>query len=258
MKIKNTIAFVIRFLLLSIVLLLVSACSSGSSEQDIQTAIAETNEAQPTETFTNTPDIKPTNTIPPTSTPKPTDTPLPTDVPDEPSAIPTNPGTDLMFARNHLATQEIGGLVIEITRVLFSDKDVIISRGISFDENEKYDEYDVVGEVIFTVINTTDKVITAYPDQATVVINDEQIDLWEWSLYSSIGEDVGGDIFPGVTLIGGSWFGINRSQVPEINKMIISFGAPYDSESYDSLGSDFYFEIDLTEHIWEDIPDALR
>ena len=243
-------------LILLVLVIILSACSSSPSDVDIQTAIAETNEAQPPATIISTPVIKPTNTLPPTSTLKPIDTPLPTDVPDEPTVIPTAPGSDLMFARNHVATQEIGGLIVEITRLLFSTKEVAVSRGNSFDEDD-YDGYDVVGEIIFTVVNTTDKKIVTFPDLSTIVINDEQIYLWDWPHSSYVGEGVSGEIFPGVTLIGGTWFGIKRSEVPEINKIIVSFRGPNDGESYESLGPDFYFDIDLSEHIWEEIPEDL-
>jgi len=241
-----------------VIALLVSSCSSGASEQDIQTAIAETNAAIPTETSTSIPEIKPTNTLPPTSTPLSTSTPKPTDTPIQPTATPTIPGPDELFAKNHVGAQDSGGLLIEVSRVLFGTKDFAVSLGNPFDENERYDGREVVGEVIFTVINTTDKVVKVYADQATLVINDEQIDLWEWSLSSSFGDDIGGEIFPGVTQIGGAWFGINRSTVPEINRMIISIDAPRYSDSYDRIGPEFYFDIDLSEHTWEEIPEDLR
>lgn len=237
--------------------LLIAGCSSGASEQDIQTAIAETNAAIPTETNTSTPEIKPTNTLPPTSTPRPTSTTKPTNTPQPPTATPTIPSEDEMFAKNYVGTQDSGGLLIEVSRVLFTTKDLAVSGGNPFDEDETYDGIDVVGEVIFTVINTTDNVVTVYPDQATIVINDEQIELWEWTFTSTFGDELGGEIFPGVTQVGGSWFGINRSTVPEINRMIISINAPYDSNSYDNLGPDFYFDIDLSQHTWEDIPEDL-
>ena len=110
---------------------------------------------------------------------------------------------------------------------------------------------------IYVTPNTTDKKIVVFPDLSTVVINDEQIYLWEWPHSSYVGEGVSGEIFPGVTLIGGTWFGIKRSEVPDINKIIVSFRGPNDGESYESLGPDFYFDIDLAEHIWEEIPEDL-
>jgi hypothetical protein len=56
----------------------ITACSTGVSDSDIQTAIAETQMAQNTETYT--PSAEPTATSEPTitSTPKPTNTPRPT------------------------------------------------------------------------------------------------------------------------------------------------------------------------------------
>ena len=81
---KKIATIVIGFLLA----ILFVACSSGPSEQDIQTAIAETNAAIPAKTI-STPEIKPTSTLPPTSTTLPTRTPKPTNTPLEPTLTPT-------------------------------------------------------------------------------------------------------------------------------------------------------------------------
>lgn len=74
-----------NIIIIMLVLVLV-ACSSGTpSAGDIQTAIANTQAAQPTETplppSSNTPLPTQTNTPVPTNTPRPTNTPLPTVTP---------------------------------------------------------------------------------------------------------------------------------------------------------------------------------
>jgi hypothetical protein len=70
--------------LLVIFVLFMPACSSESNEQVIQTAIALTQEALPTET-----PIPPTETsVPQTETPNPTETPYPTETPVPPTETP--------------------------------------------------------------------------------------------------------------------------------------------------------------------------
>jgi hypothetical protein len=248
-----------NLILISIfIIILISGCASGASEQEIQTAIAATNQAIPTSTSTITPDVKPTNTLPPTSTPRAVPTNIPSATPIIPSPTPTIPGPEAIFARNRIGTLESGGVIIEISRVLFADKNVIKEMGVNLDELEDYQGIDTVGEIIYTVINTTDKVVRVRPNRAILVINDEQIDLTNWWFGASFGDDIGDEIFPGVTTIGGGWFGVKRSTVPEINRLIVSIDAPFDSESYADLGEDYYFDLDISEHNWEEMPEDLK
>lgn len=235
---------------------LIACTPSAPSEGSIQTAIAQTQLAQPTGTPIPQPLDKPT--LRPTSTPKPTDTPRATDTPIPLTATATNTGSEKIFSINYPAVQESGGIHVEIGRVLFAKKDELESLGFDYFETGAYTEVDVIGEIIFKITNTTDKVVSLYPYQATIVVGSEQIDLWGWSLIQRIGpEDVSGEIFPGVTLVGGSWFGVRRSDVPNITNMILSFDGPVD-ENFNSLGPDFYFELDLSNHEWVDMPDELK
>jgi hypothetical protein len=51
--------------------------------------------------------------------------------------------------------------------------------------------------------------------------------------------------------------GVKRSEVADINKMILSVNAPSD-EKYNDTGEDFYFELDLSSHEFQEIPEDLR
>ena len=106
------------------VTLLVVSCSQAPSDSAIQTAIAQTQSLQSTTgvvqeiipSTTYTP--KPTQTRAPTETPKPTNTPK-----TRITLTPTN-DVDLsrVKAKNYITSQESGGIVIDVARILIADK----------------------------------------------------------------------------------------------------------------------------------------
>lgn len=183
-----------------------------------------------------------------------TNTPISTQLP----ASAESPPPDKQFALNYLGSQDRGGVVVEIARVLVGDK-VAVGNDInnSFDYCEAFKSTTVVVEIVFRVTNNTDQVISIYPDQGTVVIGNEQINLIDFLFCGQFGDDFSGDIFPGVTAIGGMWLGIKRSSVADVNSMIISFSGPSD-QNYNSLGPDYYFELDISNHIFEELPAELQ
>ncbi|MBW8011687.1 MAG: hypothetical protein FVQ83_10680 [Chloroflexi bacterium] len=65
-----------------ILVLFLAACATGPSEDDVQTAIAKTQAAEPTQTPspTSSPTLTSTSTIQPTNTPRPTNTTPPTPI----------------------------------------------------------------------------------------------------------------------------------------------------------------------------------
>ncbi|MFC2053133.1 hypothetical protein ACFLV7_02375 [Chloroflexota bacterium] len=78
---------------LVLIVIFLAACSSEPSENAIETAIAGTQAAQPTEKHT---DIPPTETPPPTQTPEPTYSPAPTNT-TEPPIAPTSLPEGVLF-----------------------------------------------------------------------------------------------------------------------------------------------------------------
>jgi len=214
------------------------------SEEDISmamTVVAETQAAH----ATNTPLPSPTS-HPPTETPVP------------PTEIPL-PSPDQKWARNYVGWGESGGVTIEIARVLVGYKSSIPNDWDALNEYiDGWSEIDVVGELVFKITNNTDSTVTLYPDQGSVQIGGEQIELTEYMFTSTFGDDVGGDIFPGVTKIGGIWFGIKRSVPSEITQIIFRASAPHNSDTYDDLGPDYEIILDVSEHVWEEMPDELK
>lgn len=243
------------------VLLTVTACRSNPTPGPETTPTSEQAEASTRQTDTptrqtDTPQTSlpvstdtpvPTTTSESTATPAPTNTPAPTATPEvDPNQI---------FALNNLGVQSSGGLEIEILRVLIGEKGALEARGFDFFAAGAFDDKPVVGEVVFRVTNTTDEVLNVYPDQGTVVVNNEQIDLAEYMFYS-FGDDVGGEIFPGVTSIGGVWFGLKRVNVQDADRMIIAIDAPH-TNNLDSVGEGYYFEPDVSNHVFEPMPESM-
>jgi len=185
----------------------------------------------------------------------PTATNAPEVAPDTPTPL-TVVGSDI-FALNYLETQDRAGVVIEIARVLVGSKQAAGEYiGGNFNELSEFQDKNTVVEIIFKVTNNTGQVISVYPDQGTVIIGSEQIDLTNYFFYG-VGEDVSGDIFPGVTLIGGLYFAVGRSTVDEISEMTVAITGPY-NQNFDKLGEDYLFTLDLSNHIFEEIPEELR
>ena len=74
-----------------------------------------------------------------------------------------------VYAWNYLASQDSGGLTVQIARVLIGEKSAV---GIDFSNGGTYTLFDdkpVVAEIDFIISNKTDKTINIYTDQDMVV-----------------------------------------------------------------------------------------
>lgn len=163
-------------------------------------------------------------------------------------------------AMNYAGKQEQGGMEIEIIRILFADKKYMekkIEGEFSSDCSELFNKVDTVGEIILRIKNNSNKML--YIDswgQSIIIIGDEQINPIDYVCKIYSGEDTYGEIYPGITRIGGFWFGVRRSTWEEINKVKYIIDAPRD-EDYRDVGEDFKFEIDLSEKNFEPLPEEL-
>lgn len=230
----------------SIIVLILAACQPSAPSADIiQTAIAQTHEAEPSPIPPN-PIVLPTSTVPPIPT---------TTIKPSPTANAVVPLTsENHFAWNFIASQESGDILVEIARIVISEKN---AAGQKFGNYKIYDDKPNVGEIVFRITNKSDKILSIYPDQGTIVVGNEQIDLREYMISSTFGDDLGGEIYPGVTKIGGIWFGIKRTALGEIQSITIAFSNPTDNE-FNSYGEDFLFIIDLSNRQNEPLPDELK
>lgn len=187
--------------------------------------------------------------------------PVPTATTEPPTPLPTSTQhTDKEYAWNYLATQDSGGIVITIGRVVLAEKDYLSDDFKSwFQTMNIFSDRMVVGEIIFIVENTTQAIATAHPYFGKVLVENEQIDLMDfWSSGSSIaGDRYGGELLPGARLIGGLWFGLKRTDLQGINGMTIYISAPHD-QNYNTLGQNYNFILDLSEKQFAPFPEELR
>ena len=232
-----------KIMILAIISLLLSACGGNNnalSNADIQaTALAN---ARATIAFEQA-GAGPTS---PAGIQSPVSNPI---------APPTAPPTGgNHYAWNYLGSIDSGGITIEVSRIILADKSAVPDQDFSLFTT--FDDKPVVGMLAFKVINNTQQIISVYPDQGRVIIGSEQIELIDY-LFGSFGDSIGGEIFPGVTKIGGLWFGVKRIPLAEIQAITINFSAPHDA-NFTSLGPDYTFTFDLSTRMNEPLPDELK
>lgn len=177
-------------------------------------------------------------------------TPMP-----EPTATPQafvdNPN---VFALNYLGQVESGGLEVEVLRVFVAPvSDMNSEFQEALKEVDAFEGSEVVSFIAFRILNTTDQKLSVYPDQGTIQVNSEQIEVFPFTFGSEIGDNLGGDIFPGAEKVGGFWFGINRNQPSEINNMIVRFSGPSD-EGFSRTGPDFEINLNLEDRRFDELP----
>lgn len=161
------------------------------------------------------------------------------------------------FAWNYIGSQESGGLRVEIARFVLADKAAVNQDFTAGGLTTIFDDRPVVGEIVFKITNSTQQIISVYPDQGKVIGGGEQIDLMEFALVGEFGDNFSGEIHPGVTVIGGIWFGFKRTPVDQITSVTIAFDAPHD-QNFNSLGTDFNIVLDLTSRQDQPLPDELK
>lgn len=183
-----------------------------------------------------------------------TDAPAATEAP---TSAPASSLSGSRFAWNYLTSQQSGGLNVEIARVVVADKTALDIDFTNGGIVSTYDDRPVMAEIIFKITNPTQQVITVYPDQGTVIAGAEQVDLMEFVFGGTFGDDFSGEIYPGVTVIGGIWLGFKRTPVDQINSMTIAFDAPHD-QNYNSLGPAFNIVLDLSNRQVQDMPEELK
>ena len=170
-------------------------------------------------------------------------------------AIPTTAPIGEHYAWNNVGSQDSGGIIIEIARFVLADKSAI--PDMDFSLVSTFDDKPIVAEIIFKVTNNTQQTLSIYPDQGTVIVGGEQIELTEYMMLATFGDSVGGDIFPGVTKVGGIWFGIKRTSMVEIQQVTITFSGPFD-QNFSSMGPEFNFSIDLSNRQDQPLPEDLK
>lgn len=175
---------------------------------------------------------------------------------DEPELVSSDADTSLQWAINYLGTAEVAGVTIELQRVLFSKLDAPLLSGSNREGFLELDLSDLWGEIVLKITNNSDTTVTvdAFSDGA-VQINGEQINLSDYWYETDFGDDVSGDIFPGGSVIGGLWFPVKRTDINEITNITYYSGEVRDADSYRQLGPRIIINTEITDYIWEPIPE---
>lgn len=161
---------------------------------------------------------------------------------------------DNVYAWNYPAEINSGGVTIQIGRVLIAEKTAF---GDEFASSPYFEGKPVVVEVFFVVRNDAGITMNIFPEQGVALVGGEQIDLLYDSTSVTNGESLSGQILPGVTKIGGLWFGVRRTPLDQVQKLEIIISAPSDN-SGTTYGSEYHFQIDLSERKAEEMPDEFK
>lgn len=190
-----------------------------------------------------------------TAPPAPTAVPVPTAAPEPTKAIPTQAPAAAQVTDDGLLrvqdiadhVQELGGVTLTVLSATLVEGDSARAwEGFApLAEDEKFIDVPVIGVLDVLVTNGTDKKIAVYPDQGTVVVGGEQINLTEFMFYSG---DVGGELFSGVSKKGTILFALMRTpwaNVADGVKLIFEVDAPFDEQLDDLADKPYYFELTL-------------
>lgn len=180
-----------------------------------------------------------------TSTPEPPPDPTATPSPEPTEETQTGPGK----AANFVATQERDGLVLELARVYCLSPEGFLELQQISTLPEEFEESAAVCEIILRITNNTEETIAIHPAQGQVIVENEQLEPYDFRAY--IGEDIDGDIYGGVTLVGGYWFGVKRSTWEEINTL------RYVVRDHRRGSPEFDLQVDMSDWGFEPMPEDL-
>lgn len=255
------------FLLAASATLVFSSCVSVPNEGALQIEVQEvtreievTREVEIREEIPVTRQVEVTREVPVTRLVVVSPTPPPTELP---GATPTPPHVEDAIAFNFLGEATTGPLNVELARVLFVKREVLISW-IAADGREsgwvaEMGDSPVIGELILRIANNGDQVVKLWPFfQGAVTVNTEQIRLEDFRSFKIL-DELDQELFPGATVVGGIYFGVKRTTLSEINSFVYyTLENPFDVNSYASLGPTISISADLSNHMWEPYPAELR
>jgi len=153
----------------------------------------------------------------------------------------------MFIAKNHVATIEQGKLTVKLARILFEDKaSVEKEQGRSLEGiGAEWDSATILGEMMFVITNASGKTLSVYPDQGIVLIGSRQIELALVTSGITALDDISGDIYDGVTKVGGFWYPLPRVTWDDVKTVTVRFDGPVD-EHFNSMGEEFVFVVDLS------------
>jgi len=167
----------------------------------------------------------------------------------EPTPTPTTPAAAGIprVVDDEDQIQDRGGVMLHIRSVGLVDWEAAkTDKEIAKLENfSAFKEATVLGAISVIVTNTTDSKINIYPDQGTVVIGSEQVDLSSFLFFS---DDVGGEIYPGVAKDGVIMFALKRTPWKDIKDgvdILYEVDPPHDERFHDLADEPYSFTLHL-------------
>lgn len=113
-------------------------------------------------------------------------------------------------------------------------------------EFEMFQDLTSLGVATVIVTNTKDVKVNIHPDQGTIVVGNEQVDLSRYMFFS---DDVGGEIFPGVVKEGNVIFGLKRTPWESIAggvHAVFEIRQPSGEDFMSLTDAPYQFEFQLT------------
>lgn len=197
-----------------------------------------------------------TPTFTPTETPLPSPTPSPTATVIQPTPTPAFSS----FALGDVAAQDRGSVVVEVAWIMVGDRQLLeqqIPADVMLDP-EMFADKPVLAWLVFNISNYSGEGFHLHPRRGTVIVNQETIDLSAYTSYTSADENFDGAYLPGEQVVGGGvWFGIEQSDVSEINEIIIRMHGPHFYEE-DVYAEEYYIVLDVSNHVTEEMPEYLK
>lgn len=160
----------------------------------------------------------------------------------EPTQPPSQEPPSLVKFPDIIASQDENGMILSVDGVSivpFADMPADFQAAVS-----AFDYWDNISTVIalsVVLTNTTDATLNIYPDQGVIVAGSQQADADIWS-----SDDVGGEIFAGVTKSGLVLFGLPQPvDLANLASIRYIVNAATDL-NYSSIGQDYDLTISLT------------
>jgi hypothetical protein len=157
----------------------------------------------------------------------------------EPDIVPAE-----IFTRTVDISQEEGGVIVAVNKFAiapFESLGALFANDPVVAESDYWKDMAIVVILDVSVTNGTDQTVNVYPNQGSVVVGNQQAEADIW-----VSEDVGGEIFAGVTQSGVVLFGLPKPvDVTTLEQIRYIVNAPTNAETWDSLGEDYNLVLPL-------------
>jgi len=226
---RNSPMLTRTFVLTVIFAMLLAACGSGD---------------EPTPTVVPVPTFTPTSV--PAAAAAPTPEPSPTT--DAPSQNETNTTSAITLSDDTDQAMDLGGVEIVVKGMGLMEWPAVVDEipeMAMFVDMDMFADATAMGLIAVEVTNNTQGNASVHPAQGTVVVGSEQVDLGRYMFFS---EDVGGEIFPGVTKAGNVVFALEQTAMADLaggTEVLYVVGGPFDGEFNRLAEGDYEFRAQV-------------